>query len=238
MKVYDKMVALVTDEAVPMNKDYADAADYFEEYKQWTDTTAKYPNPDTNLLYPLLGLQGETGEFLDKFFDINDADLDNEAVIEAVSQELGDVLWYLARVAKYFDVPMIDIMGFSELVGDGAIKYAALMVKKHNKNVEALITHTLYRLTQLFLLNMESFKKIERGDVSNDPQKYEEKLIKGLTGVGSLFTAVLFTYSLVKQEQPTGLVSVNELKRVCELNKAKLMARLETGKIKGDGDAR
>lgn len=69
----------------------------FNEYQAAAKSTAVYnENPQLRIIYPALGLAGETGEVVEKikkFF--RDAKLDHEAL----KRELGDVLWYLAALA-------------------------------------------------------------------------------------------------------------------------------------------
>lgn len=56
---------------------------------------------DAPWLYPLLGLCGETGEVAEKF---KKAIRDNGAQVDfdAVELELGDVLWYVAKLGRVF----------------------------------------------------------------------------------------------------------------------------------------
>ena len=59
----------------------------------------------------ILGLTGEAGEVADKFKKIvrdkNGAMSDEDKV--AIIKELGDVLWYVASIARYLDVPMSEV---------------------------------------------------------------------------------------------------------------------------------
>ena len=62
-------------------------------------------------LEKILGLTGEAGEVADKFKKIiRDKDgmlLDDDRL--AIIKELGDVLWYVASIARYLDVPMSEV---------------------------------------------------------------------------------------------------------------------------------
>lgn len=82
----------------------------FDKYQKLTRETAIYPTGedvhgvDIGLLYALMGLAGEAGELS------NDAKKvireDDEDYLESLPDELGDVLWYLARVADELDVSL------------------------------------------------------------------------------------------------------------------------------------
>ena len=76
----------------------------FDEYQEQADTTAVYDRSDPmqELLYLTLGLTGESGEVAEKMKKIL---RDHDGTIspkqkEEITQELGDVLWYLTQLAK------------------------------------------------------------------------------------------------------------------------------------------
>jgi NTP pyrophosphatase (non-canonical NTP hydrolase) len=73
----------------------------FSEYQSLSRRTATYPRAGEDLTYPALGLCGEAGEVAEK---VKKALRDDGGVLtderrEALSRELGDVLWYLSQVA-------------------------------------------------------------------------------------------------------------------------------------------
>lgn len=71
-----------------------------DEYQNFAWETALYPT-DMRIIYPALGLAGETGEVVDKIKKVyrdNDREFDYEHK-EAIANELGDVLWYVANIA-------------------------------------------------------------------------------------------------------------------------------------------
>ena len=73
----------------------------FNEYQQAAAATAIYPTTMA-VVYPTLGLAGETGEVAEKVkktFRDHDGNFD-DGRREAVAAELGDVLWYLAMTAR------------------------------------------------------------------------------------------------------------------------------------------
>jgi NTP pyrophosphatase (non-canonical NTP hydrolase) len=71
------------------------------DYQARSRATAVYPDAGDNLLYPTLGLCGEAGEVAEK---VKKMIRDDDGVLsderrEALSKELGDVLWYVAQVS-------------------------------------------------------------------------------------------------------------------------------------------
>lgn len=62
-----------------------------------------------DLVVPLLGLAGETGELLSEYKKhLRDGD-SHQMFKERVSEELGDLLWYVANVAAKFDLKLEDV---------------------------------------------------------------------------------------------------------------------------------
>ena len=84
----------------------------FHAYQQKALETNTNNSRDTNdLMHRVLGLVGEAGEFAEKVkkvFRDHDGVFDEDH-IQAITQEMGDVLWYLAVTADYFDVSLQDI---------------------------------------------------------------------------------------------------------------------------------
>ncbi len=84
----------------------------FKEYQDIIENFAVYPrdNELTAISYLALGLNGEAGEVADQVKKaIRNDGLINEERREKIIEELGDVLWYLTRIAIEFDVSMADI---------------------------------------------------------------------------------------------------------------------------------
>ena len=80
-------------------------------YQQWTLSTAIYPGAgtgnDSELSYLALGLNGEAGEVADKIKKhLRDGKLD----IGGIIYELGDVCWYVARLAEAFGYQFEDVL--------------------------------------------------------------------------------------------------------------------------------
>lgn len=80
----------------------------FNEYQEFTASTAVYPNIGNNIVYPTLGLAGESGEVAEKVKKMirdNNGALDFETRMN-IAKELGDVLWYVSRVAAELGLSM------------------------------------------------------------------------------------------------------------------------------------
>jgi len=85
----------------------------FDEYQKKTKETAIYPqdNPILALSYATLGLAGEAGEIANKVKKIirdNKGELSQE-IKDNLSDELGDVLWYLSALATELDTNLSSI---------------------------------------------------------------------------------------------------------------------------------
>lgn len=81
--------------------------DYWDldKYQEWTQTTAIYP-VDIGLYYCGLGLAGEAGEVAEK---IKKKARDGVLDVDALRLELGDVLYYLARIATETGIRFSDV---------------------------------------------------------------------------------------------------------------------------------
>lgn len=69
------------------------------EYQQKALETAIYPTP---IVYPALGLCGESGEVANKVKKVirdNNSEFTNDKKAE-IAKEIGDVLWYCATLAN------------------------------------------------------------------------------------------------------------------------------------------
>jgi NTP pyrophosphatase (non-canonical NTP hydrolase) len=83
----------------------------FEAYQSESRKTALYPNIDSNMIYPTLGLCGEAGEVAEKIKKvIRDKDgVVDDATRLAIKGELGDVLWYVSQLASELRISLDEI---------------------------------------------------------------------------------------------------------------------------------
>ena len=77
----------------------------FKQYQDRARATAIYPREHA-VVYPALGLVGESGEVAEKIKKwIRDGNLDRTAI----EKELGDVLWYISALAGDLDLDLEQI---------------------------------------------------------------------------------------------------------------------------------
>jgi NTP pyrophosphatase (non-canonical NTP hydrolase) len=82
--------------------------DRYQEEAQRTDRVPTRNGPDgvLSLIVPMLGLAGETGQLLSEYKKhLRDGEA-HRLFKERVSEELGDLLWYIANVASKFDLTL------------------------------------------------------------------------------------------------------------------------------------
>ena len=79
-------------------------------YQALVRNTAIYPR-EHSIIYPALGLAGESGEVCEKIkkYLRGDYTLSDEEKIEELEKEIGDVLWYLANLASDLHLSLEDI---------------------------------------------------------------------------------------------------------------------------------
>jgi NTP pyrophosphatase (non-canonical NTP hydrolase) len=83
----------------------------FTEYQSKSRRTAKYPVIGHGVIYPTLGLTNEAGEVAGKIKKIfrDKGGLIGAAEREALTSELGDVLWYLAQVCTELEISLDEV---------------------------------------------------------------------------------------------------------------------------------
>lgn len=77
------------------------------DYQAKALRTARPKTANDELMHLLLGLVGESGEIAEKVKKvIRDEKSDFSKLDELFEKELGDVLWHIAVLAAYFDIPL------------------------------------------------------------------------------------------------------------------------------------
>ena len=80
------------------------------DYQKLALRTARSKDAKDEFYHLLLGLVGEAGEVAEKVKKvIRDEGSDFNKLDELFKKELGDVLWHIAVLAAYFDIPLEDI---------------------------------------------------------------------------------------------------------------------------------
>lgn len=78
----------------------------FDTYQRFTEETAIYPD-DKAVMYLALGAAGEAGEIAEKVK--KSVREDDPSYLEDLESEIGDELWYLARLADELGLSFEDI---------------------------------------------------------------------------------------------------------------------------------
>jgi NTP pyrophosphatase (non-canonical NTP hydrolase) len=82
------------------------------EYQQKALETAIYPGKDEkSVIYPALGLAGESGEVVEKVKKLlrDKGGVVDDKFVHDVTLELGDVLWYVAVLADAIGMTLNDV---------------------------------------------------------------------------------------------------------------------------------
>lgn len=81
----------------------------YQQKAKRTEQKSVKKQADAAVIVPLLGLSGEAGQLIAEYKKyLRDGDA-HRAFPERISEELGDVLWYLSSVASQFDLSLEDI---------------------------------------------------------------------------------------------------------------------------------
>lgn len=81
------------------------------DYQTAALRTASPKDKKNEIFHLILGLSGEAGEIAEKAKKIvRDKESDfSQLDIDDITKELGDVLWYVAVMANYFDIPLEEV---------------------------------------------------------------------------------------------------------------------------------
>ena len=85
--------------------------DAYQKKAERSDTFKPCALNEVGFTEKIMGLAGESGEAVDKFKKVL---RDKNGVIsdedrENIVKELGDILWYIASIARYMGVPMSEV---------------------------------------------------------------------------------------------------------------------------------
>lgn len=99
----------------------------FDEYQkaaERSDTFGPCELHEVGFIEKVMGLAGEAGEAVDKFKKIlrdKDGKMTEEDR-EDIVKELGDVMWYIASIARYMDVPLSEVASKNITKLEGRLK--------------------------------------------------------------------------------------------------------------------
>tara|TARA_R100000700_G_C3124393_1_gene112106 strand:- start:189 stop:551 length:363 start_codon:yes stop_codon:yes gene_type:complete len=96
---------MITKEDMDAFKRFNDVDYLLNEYQEMAASTAIY-KPEHKVTYPALGLAAEAGEVANKVKKImRDGKFDRDAIAD----EIGDCLWYIAALCRDISVDMSDV---------------------------------------------------------------------------------------------------------------------------------
>lgn len=86
----------------------------FDQYQDVAQGTDRVPSPakgegDLSVIVPLLGLAGEAGGLLSEYKKFLRDGPAHKLFRQRVGEELGDILWYVANIARKFDLRLGEI---------------------------------------------------------------------------------------------------------------------------------
>lgn len=80
-----------------------------DDYTEFTRSTAKY-DPNDAFEYVLFGLGSEVGEVQGKYKKFIRDNTGWEDLVTDLTKELGDVMWYVTRIADEFGIDLVDVI--------------------------------------------------------------------------------------------------------------------------------
>lgn len=190
----------------------------FNEYQQMALTTAMYPDQGNNLIYPILGLAGETGEICEKIGN----GLETDESRKALAKELGDVLWYVAVTADELDVSLSKVALTHCQQIDYIDAYQETISANHGCHG---LTNTALRFAGSAGAVCDRVKKMFRDDGSKLTELRRTVILADLGSVLRYVSALATELG-------------ESLGRIAEMNVEKLASRKRRGTITGDGDNR
>lgn len=195
--------------------------DIYDDYCDFTGTTAIYPQHVASV-YLALGLCSEAAECVELVYlnPLLGCVGDGGGELSELGDELGDVQWYVARLAHTYDI------GFSTIVNG-----AKRLYQPHGYDVEDLLTLIAMKAG---LIAGKVKKQLRDGDTWTDAQRAEAHQFIGyhLTGV------ILLTMYAANWLYANHGVEYSSYDKVLTMNRRKLEGRQQRGALHGDGNAR
>jgi len=181
------------------------------DYVKIVDKTAVYPD-EPSLAYVILGLVGESGEFVDEFFSPATTNV-------KITKEAGDVYWYITAICKETGISAKHILTSAE---DGPID--SLNIEETNPfEVAIALSSASSKLAEIAKKYYRDNETLEEKDAYLT--KKEEDLFTLLVKVGIMVSLLC---------QVKGISFSDVLKH----NYDKLIKRREKNMIQGEGSDR
>ena len=184
----------------------------FSVYQQKALETALYPNIGSNILYPMLGLMGESGEVAEKIKKIirDDNGVMTRERRAAIKGELGDCLWYVATVCAEAGLDM----GTLYLLAQRAVN------NTHIADLPRLAFKLSQQTAHMSMLVEQFVYGPNKGDM--------DVLAPLSTDITMLFTNMI----------DLCLACSLDIEQVAQSNLEKLASRKQRGVLQGSGDQR
>ncbi|KKN09512.1 hypothetical protein LCGC14_1045970 [marine sediment metagenome] len=184
----------------------------FSEYQQEALKTAMYPNIGSNILYPMLGLIGESGEISGKISKIirDDGGTMTRERRASIKGELGDILWFMATVCAEAGLDMGNLYMLAERAVNNThmtdLPRLAFKLSQQTAHMSMLVEQFVY-----------------------GPNKGDMDVLAPLsTDITMLFTNMI----------DLCLACSLDIEQVAQSNLEKLASRKQRGVLQGSGDQR
>lgn len=186
-----------------------------EKYRDFVESVAFYPHCGErsidSLVYPVLGLSGETSELFEKVWQGDLDKVSSDDARDGVLKEAGDVLWYVVRICTEAGIDVTNLYRSAQAFDvhrDGFVKNYFL----------SLMVITAGEIS-------EKFKKALRDGGGSLPEDYAD-FIRGKLKVILISMSVFASFYDAT------------LKDIAAMNVEKLISRRDRGVLSGEGDNR
>lgn len=194
----------------------------YTTYRKKVEELAFYPYAGeknvASLIYPVLGLNGEVTELLEKVgaeTDYGNAHEMKRKHIEPILYEMGDVLWYITRVADELDTSLENV------VGSIPVENISYNEQKFAVNARKMVI-ACGRIAEITKKTLRD----DNGDITADISSERRKLIlEALREVVQYFIILSENFKTNMDE-------------IAEMNVQKLESRKNRGTLSGSGDNR
>lgn len=191
-----------------------------DEYVRVARSTALYPKA-SSFIYPVLGLAGEFGEFVDEAFQGHGLKITTPK--RRLVSEMGDVLWYVVNTALDLGLEFQDLVDLSTggLRADTFEELCFCRLKPRDKRSPYLkITIAIGQLSEVAKKSLRDGYTIA-----------EMSATKRAVCVSALHAILVSLCEICEKQRFC-------LSEVALDNNLKLTSRKERGKLKGDGNDR